>query len=93
MAAADSHEKQDHLTGRELSARAQEHPQKAHQEALMDHHHDNPGGTFGHDDIATLPNQLWQARGCPPGSPDQDWFHATKQLRAHALSLKQARRI
>jgi hypothetical protein len=25
---------------------------------------------------------LWHARGCPEGSPQEDWFHAAEQLRA-----------
>lgn len=27
-------------------------------------------------EIATLAYQLWQDRGCPIGSPDEDWFLA-----------------
>jgi hypothetical protein len=37
---------------------------------------------FGHADIAALAHQLWQARGCPEGSPEEDWFHAAEQLRS-----------
>lgn len=29
--------------------------------------------------IAALAYQLWQDRGCPIGSPDEDWFEAEKQ--------------
>jgi hypothetical protein len=32
--------------------------------------------TFGHEEIATLAHELWQARGCPYGSPDDDWLRA-----------------
>ncbi len=28
-----------------------------------------------------LAYQLWQARGCPFGSPDVDWFQAENQIR------------
>ena len=38
--------------------------------------------TFGHEDIAALAHTLWQARGCPEGSPEEDWFHAAHELRA-----------
>ena len=31
-------------------------------------------------DIATLAFELWQARGCPEGSPEEDWFHAVEVL-------------
>ena len=38
--------------------------------------------TFGHEEIAALANELWRARGCPQGSPEEDWFRAAEQLRA-----------
>jgi hypothetical protein len=38
--------------------------------------------TFGHEDIAALAHALWQARGCPEGSPEEDWFQAAHELRA-----------
>jgi len=38
-----------------------------------------------------LAHQFWRARGCPEGSPDQDWFLAEEQLRhQHGLHLAQA---
>ena len=42
--------------------------------------------TFGHQDIAALAHALWQARGCPEGSPDEDWFQAVQELRTRAES-------
>jgi hypothetical protein len=27
---------------------------------------------------------LWQARGCPHGSSEEDWFHAAEELRSQA---------
>ena len=41
---------------------------------------------FGHEDIAALAHELWQARGCPEGSPEEDWFHAAEQLRARSYT-------
>ena len=35
-----------------------------------------------HRSIGELAYQLWQARGCPPGSAEQDWLEAERQLRA-----------
>ncbi len=32
-------------------------------------------------EIATLAYEFWQARGCPHGSPEQDWFLAEQELR------------
>ena len=33
-----------------------------------------------HDNIALLAYALWQARGCPEGSSEEDWFKAEKEL-------------
>jgi hypothetical protein len=30
---------------------------------------------------------LWQARGCPKGSPEEDWFHAVQNLRDRPVSV------
>lgn len=73
--------KQDHLTGHELSRQALEHSQEAHQHsqtATIGH----GIAAFGHAGIAALAHALWQARGCPDGSPEEDWFHAAEQLRS-----------
>lgn len=35
---------------------------------------------FDEQDIAALAYELWQARGCPAGSPEEDWFRAVEQL-------------
>ena len=32
--------------------------------------------------IAELAYLLWQERGCPVGSPDEDWYEAERQLRS-----------
>jgi hypothetical protein len=34
-------------------------------------------------DIAALAYALWESRGCPDGSPEEDWFRALDDLRAH----------
>jgi len=34
------------------------------------------------DDIAALAYRLWQERGCPIGSPEEDWFRAEGLLTA-----------
>jgi Protein of unknown function (DUF2934) len=34
-----------------------------------------------HENIAELAYFLWQRRGCPEGSPDNDCFEAERQLR------------
>lgn len=35
------------------------------------------------EEIAALAYSLWQARGCPEGTPDEDWFKAEEALRAN----------
>jgi hypothetical protein len=80
---AEQHGMQDHLTGHELSRQALEDSHNAHehaQETTMGH----GVAAFGHEDIAALAHQLWRARGCPEGSPEEDWFHAAEQLRSRA---------
>ena len=37
--------------------------------------------TINTAEIAALAHHLWQARGCPAGSPEIDWFQAEQQLR------------
>ena len=34
-----------------------------------------------HESIAALAHWLWRERGCPEGSPEEDWFRAEQQLR------------
>ena len=36
------------------------------------------------EEIARLAYTLWQERGCPDGSPDDDWNRAEQQLRRKA---------
>jgi Protein of unknown function (DUF2934) len=83
-AAAEDHGKQDHQTAHERSRQALEHSQKAFQSTQQAHQATNNHGiaVFGHQDIAALAHELWRARGCPEGSPDEDWFQAAEQLRS-----------
>ena len=38
-----------------------------------------------HQRIARLAYDLWQKRGCPIGSPDEDWFRAENELRRESF--------
>lgn len=82
---AEQQGKQDHLTAHEDSRQALEHSQDAHQ-------HTQPATAghgitaFKHADIAALAYELWQARGCPDGSPEEDWFRAAAALRSRAFT-------
>jgi len=60
-------EKHHQLTGHDHSPQQPEHCQAT-------------AASFGHDETACLAHELWKARGCPSGSPDEDWFCAVKQL-------------
>ena len=77
--------KQEHLTGHEHSRHDLEHPGQDREQA----HAPTVGhgvASFGHDDVAALAHQLWEARGCPDGSPQEDWFHAAEKLRSRSYS-------
>jgi hypothetical protein len=82
---AEQQGKQDHLPGQEHSRQALEHSPGAHQhtQAATAAH-----GivSFGHAEIAALAHELWQARGCPDGSAQEDWFHAAEALRSRTHS-------
>jgi hypothetical protein len=80
---AEQNGKQDHLTAHEQTRQALEHSK--------DSHHDSHTATvghgiaaFGHTEIAALAYELWQARGCPEGSSEEDWYRAAEQLRSRA---------
>ena len=86
--AAEQRGKQDHLSGQEHSRQALEHSQRAHQQTQASAA-GQATSTFGHDDVALLAHSLWEARGCPEGSPQEDWFLAAEQLRnAHFRALQ-----
>jgi hypothetical protein len=82
---AEQNGKQDHLTAHEQTRKALEHSEHSHrdsQTATVGH----GIAAFGHADIEALAYELWQARGCPDGSPEEDWFRAAEQLRSRAHS-------
>ena len=39
-------------------------------------------GTPDELDVATLAYRLWVDRGCPLGSPDEDWLEAERELQS-----------
>jgi hypothetical protein len=81
---AEQQGKQDHLTGHEHSRQAMEHPGEAHQHTQVASTVGHGIKAFGHADIAALAYELWQARGCPHGSAQEDWFQAAEELRSRA---------
>jgi hypothetical protein len=40
-----------------------------------------PVSVVDHEEIARLAYSYWQARGCPIGSPEEDWYRAENDLR------------
>jgi len=42
----------------------------------------DPAEASFREQVALLAYQLWQQRGCPEGSPDEDWFLAENALKA-----------
>jgi hypothetical protein len=81
--AAEQHGKQEYLTGHEHSRQAMEHSRAAHEQTQLSVNRHGLA-TFGHREIETLAYDLWQARGCPHGSPEEDWHRAIEQLLARA---------
>lgn len=80
LVAAATPEKQDHQTGHELSSQAREHSRPAHEHTDQAHPGGASGHLAGHEELAILAHRLWEARGRPEGSPEEDWFHAEIRL-------------
>ena len=72
--AIQHHDRNDHLSGQEHSRKAMEHSNQAFLQSERIH------ADFGHQRTSELAHKLWQARGCPEGSPDEDWFRANNQI-------------
>lgn len=88
LVAAESNGKQDHQTGHEHSRHELEHSWQAHEQEERTRRNLANGSRsafFRHDEVAALAHALWQARGCPEGSPDEDWFQASRQLRLRQI--------
>jgi hypothetical protein len=77
--------KPEHLTGQEHSRQSLEHGR--HAEPKRETPTVGHGiVAFGHAEIAARAHELWEERGCPEGSPEEDWFRATEELRSAAVS-------
>jgi hypothetical protein len=44
-------------------------------------------GTPSGDSIPALARALWKARGCPEGSPQEDWFQAERVLKSQMAGV------
>jgi len=86
---AEHHGKEVHLTGHESSRQALEHSNRDYLHPLQE---PQKAGTeqdinviahqAAEQAIDALAYQLWQARCCPEGSPEEDWFRAVEELRS-----------
>ena len=52
---------------------------------------DNPTGLtepapLDNEKVAAIAYHLWLERGCPEGSPDEDWYRAEEEVRRSAAS-------
>ncbi len=72
----EHHGKQEHLTGHEQTR--QQHEHVVHSSENM--HNSAQSAQPTEEETALLAYQLWQARGCPEGTPDEDWLNAEQQL-------------
>jgi hypothetical protein len=77
--AAEQGNDPDHLKAHEQTRQAAEHNESPEATGVHGLH------TFGHQEIAVLAYQLWEARGCPEGSAEEDWSNAVKELRSQNL--------
>jgi len=66
------------------SAADQNHYPEQHEVDRVDFVHGN--GHPPHDQIASRAYELWCERGCPDGSPDQDWLRAEVEIEASNAS-------
>jgi len=48
-----------------------------------------PSAVPANEDIANLAFALWQARGCPFGSPEEDWFRAEAELKVKTSTTEE----
>ena len=39
-----------------------------------------------HEEIAALAYDLWERRGCPIGSPEEDWIRAEQELKSGSVA-------
>ena len=50
-------------------------------ETITNPNTEKPISAEEHEEIARLAYYYWQARGCPIGSPEEDWYRAENELR------------
>jgi hypothetical protein len=90
MSGAEQHGKEDHLTGHEASRQGLEHANQAylvsqqqHEKTKTAHGPEETPLEATEESIAVIAYKLWQGRGCPCGTPEEDWFRAVEMISRH----------
>ena len=65
-----------------MSAAATSSSHRVQEEFQTDSEKSQRSAPVDQEEIARIAYALWQSRGCPDGSPEQDWFAAEEELRA-----------
>lgn len=78
-AAAEHTDKQEHLTDHEQTRTAEAHTKEV--PATVGH----GITTFGHKEIEELAHHIWESKGRPEGTSEQDWYEAVRELRTRAM--------
>jgi len=47
----------------------------------------DPSEKLAENEIAILAYRLWEERGCPSGSPEEDWFQAENELKSRGSAV------
>jgi Protein of unknown function (DUF2934) len=55
-------------------------------ELAIDHDQGAIKRALDHADIAALARAIWESKGCPSGSHEEDWFEAERKLRTNGHS-------
>ena len=73
---AEMHDNPAHVHLAATESRGKQDHQTGHEHSRQAQEHNGQN----HHDVALRAHGLWEARGRPEGSPDEDWFHATQQI-------------
>ena len=46
----------------------------------MHNQHDTETPSMIHERVCERAHELWMERGCPEGSPEEDWFMAEREI-------------
>jgi hypothetical protein len=46
----------------------------------MHNQHDTETASMIHQRVCERAYELWEQRGCPEGSPDEDWYMAEREI-------------